>query len=212
MKINFAHHSLYLCSSGIVFWPDRSLAIVTDLHLEKGSHYAQRGFFLPPYDSFETLQRLHTCLKDLGAHNILILGDTFHDAAGHSRLPVQARQLFDRLIDFNPIWITGNHDGDFVPSGFVAYDSLIIDGITFNHEAVIGTPYEISGHYHPKVDIFFKEARITRPCFIEDGNKLIIPAFGAYTGGLSTTHPFINRHFKNPRIYALGEKIYRLQN
>ncbi len=186
------------------------MVIVSDLHLEKGSHFARRGFFLPPYDSLETLERLHRVMADLKPQQILILGDTFHDADGYNRLPVREMALFARLLDYNPLWITGNHDGAFVPEGFAAHNSLTLEGITFNHEAAEDVPFEISGHYHPKVDIVHKQARISRPCFIEDGNKMIIPAFGAYTGGLPVTHKAFKHILHEPRIYALGNKIYPL--
>ena len=118
MKITFADHEFLLHPSGILFWPEKSMAIVSDLHLEKGSYFAQKGFFLPPYDTHETLERLHKALAVLTPKQILILGDTFHDAKGHGRLPAKERVLFDRLLHYAPFWITGNHDGDFVPEGF----------------------------------------------------------------------------------------------
>jgi hypothetical protein len=210
MKISFAYHEFLLHPAGILFWPEKSMAIVSDLHLEKGSHFAQKGFFLPPYDTQETLERLHKTIADLKPRKILILGDTFHDAKGHARLPSQERALFDKLLGYNPIWITGNHDGDFVPQGFTAHQTFTLEGITFNHEATLDAAFEISGHFHPKVDIVHKRAFISRPCFIEDGNKMILPAFGAYTGGLPITHGSFTRILKNPRIYALGNKVYAL--
>lgn len=187
------------------------MAIVSDLHLEKGSHYARRGFFLPPHDTHETLERLHASLADLNARNILVLGDTFHDDHGYNRLSLQDRALFETLIEFNPIWIIGNHDGNFVPSGFTAHKSFLLDGIIFNHEAQPETSFEISGHYHPKIEIIHKKGRVSRRCFVEDGVRIILPAFGAYTGGLSITDKSFTQIINNPRIYALGEKIYALK-
>lgn len=211
MKVDFGGHKFLLHPSGVLFWPEKSLAIVSDLHLEKGSHFAQRGFFLPPYDTQETLRKLHSALDALSPRQILVLGDTFHDSEGFSRLPTLERSMFDQLLHYDPIWIMGNHDGDFVPEGFAVYKSLVMDGIIFHHEAKEGVPLEISGHYHPKVDIAHKNAFISRPCFIEDGNKMILPSFGAYTGGLSIADKSIARLFSNPRIYALGEKIYAVK-
>lgn len=211
MKIDFGGHEFLLHPSGVLFWPEKSLVIVSDLHLEKGSHFALRGFFLPPYDTKETLIRLHSVLNELSAQKILVLGDTFHDVKGFFRLPAEERKLFDKLLRYEPIWIKGNHDGDFVPSGFKAFKSLVLGGLVFNHEAKAGTRLEISGHFHPKVEIVHKKARISRPCFIEDGNKMILPSFGAYTGGLPVTHASFRHILQNPRIYALGEKIYNIQ-
>ena len=213
MKITFGPQEFLLHPSGILYWPDQSLLVVSDLHLEKGSHLARRGFFLPPYDSHETLERLHTVIASLSPQKILLLGDCFHDPKGYERLPKKERALFDGLLSYNPIWINGNHDGDFVPSGFSAHDAYTLNGITFRHEATANGEQEISGHFHPKTDILHKGAIITRPCFIEDGTKMILPAFGAYTGGLTTAHPSIASLLnKNNRTYALGkDKVYALK-
>jgi DNA ligase-associated metallophosphoesterase len=206
MKIMFAGREFLLHPSGVLFWPDEKLAIVSDLHLEKGSHFARRGFFLPPYDSHETLVRLHKTLESLRAEELIVLGDGFHDAKGYDRLSERDRFLFNGLKELNPVWIKGNHDSDFVPEGFLTCDFIERGPLTFIHEATKNTPYEISGHYHPKADIFHKGAVISRRCFIEDGNKMILPSFGSYTGGLSVSHSSIARNFaKKFRVYALGD-------
>lgn len=210
MKITFGQHDFLLHSSGILFWPDQSFLIASDLHLEKGSHFARRGFFLPPYDSLETLERLHAVIQELSPQRILLLGDCFHDDKGYARLPLKEREIFNRLLAYNPIWINGNHDGDFVPNGFAAYNTYTLKDITFRHEATATNQLEISGHFHPKTDIIHKGAVITRPCFIRDEKKIILPAFGAYTGGLSIKHSSITT-LMQPEvcIYALGKnKIY----
>lgn len=210
MKITFGNQKFLLHPSGIMFWPDQSLLIVSDLHLEKGSHFARRGFFLPPYDSHETLERLHGVIQELSPQKILFLGDCFHDSEGYSRLPHKERLLFDQLLSYNPVWIHGNHDGGFVPNGFSAHDVYTLKEITFLHQATPEGKLEISGHFHPKADILHKGAVITRPCFIEDGNKMILPAFGAYTGGLSVQHPSITGLMQGEsHIYILGKnRVY----
>ena len=213
MRISFGQHDFILHPSGALFWPERSLLIASDLHLEKGSHFAKRGFFLPPYDSHAILEKLHKTIKELSPQKILLLGDCFHDGKGHARLPSKERGLFGGLAAYNPIWINGNHDGDFVPDGFFSHDAYTLEGITFRHEAVKNAEFEISGHFHPKARVIHKGAIIDRPCFIEDGKKIILPAFGAYTGGLSMTDSSIASLLQRSiRVYALGEnKIYALQ-
>lgn len=207
MNIDFGNQKFWLDPSGILFWPDKSLLVVADLHLEKGSHFASRGFFLPPYDSHETLERLHQVCRELAPRQILILGDCFHDENGHARLLDKSRTFFDALLAYNPIWVYGNHDGDFVPTGFVAYETYELGNIVFRHEASSGSSNEISGHFHPKIDIAHKNALISRDCFIEDGHKMILPAFGSYTGGLSIEHPSIAVHMNDDRrVYVLGDK------
>lgn len=206
MKITFANHEFVLHHSGALFWPDQSLLIASDLHLEKGSHFARRGFFLPPYDSQQTLERLHTVIEELSPQNILLLGDCFHDAEGYTRLRSRALVLFKSLLSYNLIWINGNHDGGFAPDGLTVRDIYKLEGITFRHEATADIGFEISGHFHPKIDIVYKEFVITRPCFIEDGIKMILPSFGAYTGGLSVKNASIADLMVNEfRTYLLGK-------
>jgi hypothetical protein len=213
MKMTFGGHEFLLHPSGVLFWPEESLLVVADLHLEKGSHFAGRGYFLPPYDSVETLRRLHEAIKDVSARRILILGDCFHDVGGFSRLPSEAGSFFDSLRAYDPVWIIGNHDGDFVPEGMEGHDVYERRGILFRHEATPDGKFEISGHFHPKADIVHKGAIISRPCFIENGDKMILPSFGAYTGGLSVTHPSIVKIMgDDARLYIKGErKIYFFQ-
>ena len=211
MKIGFGGHDFILDPSGALLWPEKRMLIVADLHLEKSSHFARRGYFLPPYDSHETLTRLMSVLMETDTERLLILGDCFHDRSGYDRLSPQDYQIFDELRDYNPIWIRGNHDGDFVPSGMESYDVYMDSGISFRHEPS-GTALEISGHLHPKATIHYKGSLISRPCFIRDTTKMIIPAFGSYTGGLDVLDKSISQFFPGPTgIHLLGEnKIYAI--
>lgn len=212
MKIKFCNHDFFLHHQGALLWPAERMLIVSDLHLEKGSHYAQRGYFLPPYDSIHTLRRLRQLCEITSCERVLILGDCFHDNYGYERLGIEEKELFHSLHAYDPIWIRGNHDADFIPERFEVYDEYKSHGLIFRHEAQSNEAGEISGHFHPKIDIRYKDAVLSRRCFIEDGRKLILPAFGAYTGGLSAKDPAINELFPHPpRIYALGDqKIYNL--
>ncbi len=206
MKIRFGHHDFVLHHSGLLFWPAENLAVVADLHLEKGSHFAQRGFFVPPYDTRETLSRLGGVLAQLKAKHLLVLGDTFHDKSGFERLMPGDRVLFDALSAYAPVWVRGNHDGDFVPPGFAGHDVFEIAGITFRHEAGEGGDFEISGHFHPKADIVHKGARVSRRSFVSDNRRMILPAFGSYAGGLSVTDPVFAGFFpEGYRLHLLGQ-------
>lgn len=206
MKIQFTNHELILHESGVLLWPAQDLLVVSDLHLEKGSHFAKRGYFIPPYDSHETLRRLLEVLKTTSLQKILILGDCFHDAQGYYRLNATDVALFDELKKFSPVWIQGNHDGNFVPKGFTAFKEYSIEGIVFRHQAAKNdNGFEISGHYHPKVTLLHKGGKITKDCFIEDGRKLILPAFGAYTGGLDVSNEEIQSIFPSSfQTHILG--------
>ncbi len=207
MMVSFGGHDLFLHSSGALYWPIEKFLVVSDLHLEKGSHFAPRGFFLPPYDSGHTLSLLTKVIEETLCTRLMLLGDSFHDDKAYSRLSPKDRSAFDALRAYNPIWIRGNHDKDFVPDGFFAADTHVHKGISFRHEASAGNDFEISGHFHPKVEI---TPYLSRPCFVEDGQKLIMPAFGAYTGGLSINSPSFENILKRKRqVYALGkDKAY----
>lgn len=210
MKIRFGGQEIRLHHTGIAIL-EGGIAVVSDMHLEKGSHYAERGYFLPPYDSQATLIKLlETCYAE-DIRRIIILGDCFHDEEGFRRLDAQAHALFDELYSFDPIWIRGNHDGEFVPPGLQAFDVFEHNGITLRHEAKPGAANEMSGHFHPKAQISHKGGQFERPCFIEDGSKMILPAFGAYTGGLAITDSAIRKLFATPRIHVLGDaKVFSL--
>lgn len=210
MKINFCGHKIILHHSGMAFWPTHKTAIVSDLHLEKGSHFAARGFFLPPYDSQDTLSRLLDLCRTQNIERLIILGDSFHDSKAYDRMSQAAKELLQQLLAFQPVWIMGNHDADFIPPNFIAFNTFELDGIFFRHQALVGATQEISGHFHPK--IVLNNGRLQRDCFITDGHKLIMPAFGSYTGGLSVQSPEIKSLFHNRcDIYALGEeRVYHL--
>ncbi len=203
MNILFCGQELYLQPSGAVFWPQENLLIVADLHLEKGSSFARRGFFLPPYDSRATLNTLKNACVQTRCKRLLLLGDSFHDAGSYGRLSPEDRSALASLSELDPIWISGNHDSGFAPPGFIPMEEYAARGLTFRHIAVPGATNEISGHYHPK--LVLKKPRLSSPCFMEDGNRLILPAFGAYTGGLSVSDPVIQALFQpSVRLYVLG--------
>ena len=204
MKINFADHDFLLDSSGALYWPLHGMLIIADAHLEKGSSFASRGYTLPPYDSHFTLSRLETLCAKLQPKQILILGDFFHDNNAHRRLSAESLQLFQKLQKFPLIWIKGNHDIGYKPEGIDVYNEFQKDGIVFRHEALINGRNEISGHFHPKSEFNYKGEFFRGRCFIEDGRKLMLPAFGAYTGGLSIQDKVIRHLFsKNIRPYII---------
>jgi len=202
----FAGHAFTCHPSGLLYWPAQKLAVVADLHLEKGSHFAKRGFFVPPYDSRETLGKLNDALNALDAEKLMVLGDTFHDATGFARLTPDDSAAFLKLAAYSPIWVRGNHDGAYVPPGFEGCDERVIENIVFRHEAAAHAQgFEISGHFHPKAEVEHKGGRISRPCFVEDGQRMILPAFGAYTGGLLVSEPAIASLFPNGHsVHMLG--------
>ena len=191
---SFAGHDFLASGDGALSWPRQSALLVADLHLEKASWFARLGQFLPPYDSLATLTMLARDIAASGASTLYCLGDSFHDRFGCDRLPADARALLTSLtarLDW--VWITGNHDVGFVDHcGGRIEEELTIDGIALRHEAVVGDPTpEISGHFHPKLRLHMKGRNVSRRCYVASKTKLILPAYGALTGGLDAHHPEI---------------------
>jgi DNA ligase-associated metallophosphoesterase len=178
----------------VLYWPVRQALLVADLHLEKSSWFARLGQFLPPYDSHATLTALAAEVERTGATRLYCLGDSFHDRFGCDRLPASARELLTALTSrLDWTWIVGNHDPGFADhcGGRIA-DEVEVAGIVLRHEAVRDEPRpEISGHFHPKLRIHLKGRQVSRRCFVTSPTKIIMPAFGALTGGLDAHHPEI---------------------
>lgn len=175
------------CSGALWLEAERTL-VVADLHLEKGSSYAAYGQMLPPYDTRETLRRLEVEVDALAPAVVILLGDTFHDRRSEDRL---ASDDADRLrllaTGRRLIWVIGNHDADGPQAlpGEVA-DELTLAGLTFRHEPQAGRqPGEVAGHLHPAARVKAPRGIVRRRCFITDGERIILPAFGAYAGGLN---------------------------
>ncbi len=200
-----------LDASGILFWPDREIAVVADLHLEKATYFAQQGQLLPPQESRETLLKLRAALDRVGCRSLILLGDSFHDAEGFDRLDSHARQLWEQICKIHAVtFVVGDHDGLFVPPNTQGASCLELEGITFRHQAVKGALAEISGHYHPKASLKLRGSRITRPCFIADTKRIILPAFGTLTGGMDIRSEEIAALFSTDyTAHLLGEeKVY----
>ena len=196
VRFSFSGHELMALPQGALFWPARAALLVADLHLEKASWFARLGQMLPPYDSLATLSDLTALAASTGAREIWCLGDSFHDPQGCDRLPARARAMLIALTAATRwTWIVGNHDPGFTDRcGGEIVDEAEIDGMVLRHEA---DPHEkrpeLSGHFHPKLRITHRGRLVSRRCFVATDRKLILPAFGALTGGLDATHPEILR-------------------
>ena len=194
VPFSFAGETFHATADGALYWPSQQALLVADLHLEKASWFARLGQFLPPYDSQATLSALAAVVERSGATRLYCLGDSFHDRFGCDRLPASARQMLTTLTSrLDWTWIVGNHDPGFADhcGGRIA-DEVEIAGIILRHEADRGEPRpEISGHFHPKLRLHLKGRNVSRRCFVMTDVKLIMPAFGALTGGLDAHHPEI---------------------
>ncbi len=174
--------------SGALYWPAEDALIVADMHLEKGSSFAARGQMLPPYDTRQTLITLAETIDRYDATTIIALGDSFHDADGPSRIMPQDREILEIIqADRQWFWIVGNHDPVLPESlGGTVLDALVISGLTLRHEPFAGpVTHEIAGHLHPAAKVSLYGHMIRRPSFVGNGRRLVLPAFGALTGGLN---------------------------
>jgi DNA ligase-associated metallophosphoesterase len=173
--------------AGALFWPEQRLLAVADLHLEKGSGFAARGVLLPPYDTAATLQRLAGLVARYAPSVVVALGDSFHDGGGPARLADTDRATLNRLQRGRDwIWIAGNHDpapAEGVGGRFAA--TVTLGALTLRHEPVGDCVGEIAGHLHPVARVARRGRAVSRRCFACDGARLVMPAFGAYAGGLN---------------------------
>ena len=193
-RIEFGGQTFELAGEAALYWPVRRALILADLHLEKASSYAMAGQFLPPYDSRATLEELARLVRKHDARAIYCLGDNFHDDGGEARLEAEAARLLRGLTaccDWR--WIVGNHDpGVAAHWGGRVHHELKLDGVLLRHEAVPNDRRpEISGHFHPKFRQQVRGRLVSRRCFVRSRTKLIMPAFGALTGGLDADDPVI---------------------
>jgi DNA ligase-associated metallophosphoesterase len=187
--------------SGALWWPDQATLFVADLHLEKGSSFARKGTLLPPYDTAATLARLEAVAGRLRPRRIVALGDSFHDAQAAERLdPIDQARLAALVGGCDWLWIAGNHDPAPGPAlgGIVMAEGSALAGLVLRHEAMIEPEGpELSGHFHPKAGISVHGRRVTCRCFVADRRRIVLPAFGAYAGGLSVGDPALRRLFPN---------------
>jgi uncharacterized protein len=174
--------------AGAIYWPDEKLLAVADLHLEKGSAFAARGVLLPPYDTAATLTRLARLIERYSPSLVIALGDSFHDGGGPSRLSDASRGALTALQRGRDwVWMAGNHDPDPAENiGGRFADVLALGALTFRHEpSPRQSDGEIAGHLHPLARIARRGRAVSRRCFACDGRRLVMPAFGAYAGGLN---------------------------
>jgi DNA ligase-associated metallophosphoesterase len=203
--------------NGALWRADDRLLIVADLHLEKGSAFARRGEMLPPYDTAATLAALTAAIFRLEPACVIALGDSFHDNGGAERMSAYDRRALRALQTGRDwIWIAGNHDDDLPDNvGGERSDSLMIGELTLRHEPSAGEAYgEIAGHLHPAARVAGRGGSVRRRCFVGDGTRLVLPAFGAYAGGLNVLDEAFAPLFADEfNAFLLGaEAVYRVSS
>ena len=210
--INFNNHKFQISKEGILFWFDKQIAIIADLHLEKGSSFGPSGQFLPPYDSEETLKKILNTIKDHKIKKIILLGDTFHDKNAISRMSEKVTFLFRSLIEkYEVVFILGNHESKLEISQINFLNEYVIDDIHFIHEALQTSVFQISAHFHPVATVKSNIKKITAKCLLHTNNHIILPSIGQYTGGLNITNPVLKPFLNNKsKIYMFTKKsIYK---
>jgi DNA ligase-associated metallophosphoesterase len=219
MEVVVAGVTILADPAGALYWPAERLLVVADLHLEKWSSYAARGVLLPPYDTAATLARLAYAIARYAPRAVIALGDSFHDGGGPGRVLDGARAtLRDLQRGRDWIWIAGNHDPEPATGvGGTSAAALAIGALIFRHEpqpdAATG---EIAGHLHPVARVSGRGRTVSRRCFASDGNRMVMPAFGAYAGGLNVrqrafadvfgTLSFTAHMLGEGRVYTIAAK------
>ena len=204
-KFTLSGAPLKALGSGALWWPLESLLVVSDLHLGKSERIARRGgTSLPPYDTRDTLNRLAADIALTHARTVICLGDSFDDLVAAEALPEEERQWILRLQSGRRwVWIEGNHDPGPVEFGGAHLAELPLPPLTFRHIAQAGASGEISGHYHPKATLQARGRNITRAAFLIDSNRVILPAYGTYTGGLQSRTPVLGELMRAEAIAVL---------
>jgi DNA ligase-associated metallophosphoesterase len=204
--------------SGAVHVLAANALLVADLHFEKGSAYATRGQLLPPYDTRETLTRLEREVAAARPELLVFLGDSFHDGRAEDRLYREdAARLAALASGRRLVWVVGNHDADGPRAlpGEVA-DEMTVEALVLRHEPQPGSqPGEMAGHLHPAAKVAGRGGVVRRRCFATDGSRVVLPAFGAYAGGLNVKDEAFRPLFASPpvaaalgagRVHAIGWK------
>lgn len=199
--VTFCGTRLSLLGAGALWWAEESTLVVSDLHLGKSERIARRsGLSLPPYETRDTLERLKTLIDRLGPQRVICLGDTFDDDIAAQNLSEADTATLTAMMGPRAwIWVEGNHDPAPPPLGGIACAELPLGPLTFRHIATTAAKGEISGHYHPKASLRGQ----TRPAFLMDNSRLILPAFGTYTGGLRSTDPTLRALLADNAIAVL---------
>ena len=205
--------TLMLDCAGAMWWPAERTLVFSDIHFEKGSSLARRGAFLPPYDTRTTLRRMAALLERYAPARVIALGDSFHDREAADRLDDEERRALARFVGgTNWVWIEGNHDPE-PPAwlGGTITEEIAIGGLVFRHEpSPSPQPGEIAGHLHPCATVSLRGRSLRRKCFASDGTRLVMPAFGAYAGGLDVGDEAISNLFAGAfAAYMMGgRRVY----
>ena len=210
-KFSISENELVAMPSGALWWPAQPILCVSDLHFGKSNRLARMGqSWIPPYENQDTLLRLETDLDSTNAKKIICLGDSFDDNEASQSLPSDELLWITKMQAGREwIWISGNHDPSPKNLGGSFLNALEIEKLNFQHIANAEDRFEISGHYHPKIRIIIKGQSFTKRCFLVDENRVILPAYGTYTGGLYCNRDPLRSIMQQKAIALMtGKEIY----
>jgi DNA ligase-associated metallophosphoesterase len=217
-EIAVAGEAATLDLTGAMYLPRHDALVVADLHFEKGSSFARRGSLLPPYDTRETMAALALAIERYAPGTVIALGDSFHDLDGPDRLLDDDRAALARLqAGRRWVWITGNHDRVLPPSiGGEVVEEMALGNLVLRHEPAAAPARELAGHLHPVGKVVMRGRAVRRRCFVTDGGRCLLPALGAYAGGLNACDPAVRGLFPQGftahligegRIFAIGQAM-----
>ena len=211
----FANQNFSIFPNGELYWQNKKTLIISDLHFEKGSFFSETRQFIPPFDTIETLRQLSKFIDDYPVEMIIFLGDLVHDKFAFQRMTGEAKKIFFEILkNINCTLTIGNHDdASFLKDiGLNLTENIIIDDICFSHHPTIDKKFSVFGHYHPKVKLKINSRGIWTSCFIANKEKLLMPSYGYFTGGLSIKSLEIQKLFEPEyEVYPLTkEKVYKL--
>lgn len=208
IEADFSGRRFVLDADLALYWPSQETLIVSDLHLEKATFFAQFGSSLAPYDTLDTLVRLDKLVCRYTPKTLILLGDSFHDKHGWARLPFGAQHHLLNIAASveRCVFVEGNHDPADVAHPRLNYAAeVVIGGLAFRHEPEPGHGLQVVGHFHPKTRISVKGYRVAGKCFAINSGIMIMPAFGSLTGGLDLSHdaftPFANTAWRSYLVY-----------
>ena len=217
-EIELKGHLALLDLTGAMYVPEHDALLVADLHFEKGSSFARRGMMLPPYDTRETLAALSDAVFRFNPKTVIALGDSFHDIGGPDRLGDEERTALAEVQQGRDcIWVTGNHDRILPDSiGGQVVEEVRLGSLTLRHEPMASEQAEVAGHLHPVGKVVMRGRSTRRRCFLTDGHRCVMPALGAYAGGLNACDAAFKPLFANgftahligtERIFAIAKSM-----
>lgn len=211
VAVTVVGEALWLLPSRALYWPARRTLLMADMHCGKAATFRAGQLAIPDGNMEADFERLTVTLESTDARRLVILGDWIHAAVGCTERVIHAMRLWrDRHRGRDVVWIRGNHDRGrrahlAAQLGFCECEELQEGPFRFCHDpAIPGSrvgQVAIGGHEHPTVRLWSPGMpRLTAPCFHLTPSRIVLPAFGSFTGGHRIS---IEAH---SRVFAVTEE------